>query len=116
MPADNSRTKLPDRLKKRSDFLLARNGKKLRGPDFLIECVARADGKPETRFGLTVSKKCGNAPQRNRIKRKLREAIRLHAGIDMKPGTDYVVVARREAIAVPFDKLAEALKKRIRQS
>ena len=27
----------------------------------------------------------------------------------MKPGTDYVVVARRETIAVPFDKLAEAL-------
>lgn len=116
VPADTSRTTMPDRLKKRSDFLSARNGKKLRGPDFLIECGPRTDGGDTPRVGFTVSKKCGNAPQRNRIKRKLREAIRLHAGIDMKPCTDYVVVARRETIAVPFDKLANELKKRIRQS
>jgi ribonuclease P protein component len=114
--AGDKDNKLPDRLKKRSEFLSVRSGRKLRGPNFLIECAPRNDGGIEPRFGLTVSKKCGNAPQRNRIKRRLREAIRLHAGIDMKPATDYVVVARRELIGVPFQTITAELKRRIASS
>lgn len=108
--------KFPDRLKKRSDFLLVRQGKKLRGPNFLIECAPRVDNQSQTRVGLTVSKKCGNAPQRNRIKRRLREAIRLHAAMYMAPATDYVIVARRELISVPFKTIANDLKRRITAS
>ena len=61
----------PGRLKKRPDFLSVRNGTQLRGPLFLIETKAREDGGKEARYGLTVSKKCGNAVKRNRIKRRL---------------------------------------------
>jgi ribonuclease P protein component len=104
----------PGRLKKRPDFLAVRSGKKLRGPHFLIEQNRRSDGGIEPRFGLTVSKKCGNAPQRNRIKRRLREAIRLHAAIDMTPSTDYVIVARAELVALPFHRLVRELKQRLK--
>lgn len=102
------------RLKKRPQFLAVRNGKKLRGPHFLIEQNKRSDGGTEARYGLTVSKKCGNSPTRNRIKRRLREAIRLHAAIDMTPGTDYVVVARRELVGLPFHRLVSELKQRLK--
>lgn len=114
--AGQSEFKFPDRLKKRSDFLLVRKGKKLRGPNFLIESAARTDGQTQTRVGLTVSKKCGNAPQRNRIKRLLREAIRLHAAMYLAPATDYVIVARRELISTPFKTIANDLKRRITSS
>lgn len=112
--AGKSYSAKPGRLKKRPEFLAVRNGKKLRGPHFLIETNRRADGGLDARYGLTVSKKCGNSPARNRIKRRLREAIRLHAAIDMLPGTDYVIVARPELAGLPFHRLVSELKQRLK--
>jgi ribonuclease P protein component len=104
----------PGRLKKRPDFLNVRNGRKLRGPLLLIETKARDDGGRQARFGLTVSKKCGNAVTRNRIRRRLKEAIRLHAGIDMAAATDYVIIARPELADIPFQRLVSELKHRLK--
>ena len=50
------------------------------------------NGTNQTRVGLTVSRKVGNAVNRNRVKRWLREAIR-HQGDDLPVGFDLVVVA-----------------------
>jgi ribonuclease P protein component len=104
----------PGRLLKRSGFLSVRNGEKRRGPLFLLETRRYEDGEPHGRYGLTVSKKCGNAVVRNRIRRRLNEAMRLHAAVDMDGESDYVIVARRDVLNAPFPQLAEELKRRIR--
>jgi ribonuclease P protein component len=72
-----------------------------------------ADQPP--RIGFTVTKRQGNSVERNRIRRRLKEAVRLVAGFDMKPGHDYVVVARRDALHAPFETLARSLAHRIGQ-
>ena len=104
---------LPERLRKRSDFLAVRRGEKRRGPLFLLEVLDRKDDGP-ARLGLTVTKKVGNAVERNRIRRRLKEALRVHAAGDMEPGKDYVIVGRRELLCAPFDLLKAELSRRIR--
>lgn len=103
----------PARLKKRSEFLAVRRGEKRRGRLFLLEVLERRDGgKP--RYGLTVTKKSGNAVERNRIRRRLREAMRVHAADDMADGSDYVIVGRPEVLHAPFGELARELSRRLR--
>jgi len=53
----------------------------------------RPNGLPHPRLGLAVGKALGGAVARNRVKRLLREAFRLHRG-DLPAGHDLVVVAR----------------------
>ncbi|MCO4316927.1 ribonuclease P protein component [Phyllobacterium sp. 21LDTY02-6] len=103
----------PLRLRKRAEFLAVRNGEKRRGPFFLVEIRERpeADGPP--RVGFTVTKKNGNAVLRNRIKRRLKEAVRVNVADDMADGTDYVIVARRDALNAPFAELTRELAKRV---
>ena len=90
-----------------------RNGEKRRGRMFLLEVLARADDAAP-RVGFTVTKKTGNAVKRNRIRRRLREALRVHAAGDMAPGNDYVIVGREDVLAAPFGQLAAELSRRIR--
>ena len=52
------------------------------------------------RVGLTVSKRVGNAVQRNRVKRRLREALRRR--LPELPQVEMVVVARNGLVAAPF--------------
>ncbi len=65
------------------------------------------DAQP--RFGFTVSKHCGGAVRRNRIRRRLKEALRLIDPLPARPGYDYVIVARPEAIGLAFSALQEEL-------
>ena len=50
-----------------------------------------------TRLGLTVSKKLGNSPQRNRIRRIIRAAMQEKQGI-LPKGCDIIVVARARCL------------------
>lgn len=101
------------RLKSRPQFLAAREGEKRRGGFFLLEVLDRKEPDAEARVGFTVTKKHGNAVERNRMRRRLKEAVRLHAGFAMQPGHDYVVVARRDVLQASFDQLAAELKRRV---
>lgn len=100
-------------LRKRAEFLAVRRGEKRRGPLFLLEVLDRRDDGPP-RLGITVTKKVGNAVERNRIRRRLREACRVHAAGDMAAGKDYVVVGRRDILKAPFASLKDELSRRIR--
>ncbi|MEZ4321313.1 MAG: ribonuclease P protein component [Myxococcota bacterium] len=88
------------RLRKRRDFTrVQRSGGKVVSNDLVVVHRARGERSVEgPRFGLTVSKKVGNAVVRNRTKRRLREAIRrVYARDDGLSGTDVVFIARPSA-------------------
>ncbi|WP_442579755.1 ribonuclease P protein component [Mesorhizobium sp. ASY16-5R] len=103
----------PARLRKREEFLAVRRGEKRRGRLFLLEVLDRGDGAPP-RAGFTVTKKVGNAVVRNRVRRRLKEAVRVHAARDMAAGHDYVIVGREDVLTAPFAQLADELARRIR--
>ena len=95
------------RLKRRADFLHAGKGKRWHGKALSLHAApARADGiganPTVARVGFTLTKKVGNAVIRNRARRRLREAMRLCADLPVKPGHDYVIVGRIEAVRLPF--------------
>jgi ribonuclease P protein component len=107
-------------LKKRSEFLSVRGGARASADAFLMEARGRTQvAKPEimseairigtARFGFTVTKKLGNAVTRNRIRRRLREALRLVAPLAARSGCDYVLVARPGALTQPFADLLRDL-------
>jgi ribonuclease P protein component len=94
-----------ERLKRRADFLAAATGSKVPAAGFVLQTLPRGESGA-ARVGFTVSKRVGNAVERNRVRRRLREAVRLHGAHDMKPGHDYVLVGRRDALDLPFDKMS----------
>jgi ribonuclease P protein component len=58
----------------------------------MIMYIRRNDAN-RARYGICVGKKIGNSVERNRIKRRLREIIRLHDG-EIEAGHDIILVAR----------------------
>ncbi|MDQ2704388.1 MAG: ribonuclease P protein component [Pseudomonadota bacterium] len=105
----------PARLRKRAEFLAVRRGEKRRGRLFLLEVLERGDGDA-ARVGFTVTKKVGNAVVRNRVRRRLKEAVRIDAAGDMKPGNDYVIVGREDVLAAPFAEIRTELSRRLRKT
>jgi ribonuclease P protein component len=94
------------RLKKRSEFLRAARGNRAGRSAFSLQAIGSEATEPG--IGFTVTKRAGNAPERNRIRRRLREAARACAG-GFQPRHDYVLVGRREALSAPFGKLVGEL-------
>lgn len=62
----------------------------------------------QSRIGFSVSKKLGESVQRNRVRRRLREAVRLRLHT-MAPGFDVVVRARAGADGAEFCRLVESV-------
>ena len=106
------RTPPPVRLKKRAEFLAVAAGRRYHAEPFSLQALVRPEpGISGSRFGLTVTRKTGTAVERNRIKRRLR-AI-LSGDAFGRPDSDYVIVARRNALSLPFGRLAQELSRSI---
>jgi ribonuclease P protein component len=106
-------------LRQRADFLAVADGVRVNSPAFVLQGRRRDDPGP-IRIGFTVTRKNGTATERNRIRRRLREVVRLTNGMALAPHHDYVLVGRRAALnrdfAVMVEDLNAALKRLGRQT
>ena len=104
-------------LKKRADFLRARNGRYFAANGLVLQSskvlVTESDLSDTSdippRFGFTATKKLGNAVVRNRIKRRLRQAVRLIAPQKARNGYEYVLIGRKSTLKRPFSSLLKDL-------
>ena len=104
------------RLKKRPDFLRAATGRKAHGGLFTVQAFGpNKQGEGAPRVGFTVTKKVGNSVERNRIKRRLREVVRVTPNLGVHPTHDYVIIARRPVISASFAALAAGLRAALRK-
>lgn len=89
-------------IQKRADFLAANRGIRVARPGFvlLVNPLARADGLQ--RFGVTVTKKIGNAVVRNRMKRRFRALLREILPVQGIAGADHVLIGREGGIERDF--------------
>lgn len=94
-------------LTKRADFLAANRGLRIARPGFVL--LARPNGLDQVRFGVTVTKKIGNAVVRNRMKRRFRELLRDALPAEGLPGHDHVLIGREGGVERDFAKLREEL-------
>lgn len=98
-----------EKLKKRSEFLaVAKTGLKWVTPAFIIQ-IYRKPSEESIRYGITASRKVGNAVKRNRAKRRLRALIRQVPLLTNHPGIDYVLIAREEILRRNFALMAQEL-------
>jgi ribonuclease P protein component len=122
-PADRQGFPRASRLRRRVDFLAVQQAaqqpqppsvRRVSGAHYLLLARRRpADPAPasgpnpeasrgnKSRLGITVSRKVGNAVQRNRVKRWVRESYRRLPRL-VPGGMDLVVIARTGAIEAGF--------------
>ena len=94
-------------LTRRADFLAANRGLRVARPGFVL--LARPNGGLGKRFGVTVTKKVGNAVVRNRMKRRFRELLRAALPAQGLPDHDHVLIGREGGIERDFARLREEL-------
>lgn len=104
-----------ERLKQRADFLKTATGTRVPAAAFVLQLRDRGDIGP-VRVGFTVSKKVGNAVERNRVRRRLREMVRLFGEGRMHTGYDYVLVGRQAALSLPFDRITHEFERALRRA
>lgn len=101
-------------LTRRADFLAANRGLRIARPGFVL--LARANGGEAMRFGITVTKKIGNAVVRNRMKRRFRELLRDALPTEGLAGHDHVLIGREGGVERDFAQLREELSLALRRA
>lgn len=96
------------RLAKREDFhKVYRYGKSVANHQFVLYYLPKT-GQGEFRLGLSISKKVGNAVVRNRLRRVIKEIVRLN--IDrITGGYDYIIIVRKPCAEMNYKELEKSL-------
>ena len=88
---------------KRADFLLANRGLRVARTGFVL--LTRPNDGLGTRFGITVTKKIGNAVVRNRMKRRFRVLLREALPVAGLADHDHVLIGREGGVERDFTAL-----------
>jgi ribonuclease P protein component len=89
------------------DFATLQGEGTVRSHPLLVVRIRRT-GLAETRFGLSTARKLGGAVVRNRVRRRLREALRVMAP-SFQPGWDVLIIARPAVVSADHEALVRAL-------
>ncbi len=101
------------RLLRRGEFdAVYRTGKRLSSANFTV--FARPNQRPVSRFGFSIKKALGGAVVRNRVRRRLREAVRLDRQ-EIPAGWDIVIHPKDKALKVPFAALVDEVVRVLRK-
>jgi ribonuclease P protein component len=79
-------------------------------PGFVLLVRAEAVPGRVMRYGITVSKRVGNAVVRNRVKRRFRALLAEVLPLSGLPGADHVLIGRETGIERPFPQLRDELR------
>jgi len=102
------------RVARRAEYdAVYREGRRRSSREFTI--FIRPNGLNLSRFGWSIKKALGTAVRRNRIRRRLREILRLHQQ-EISPGWDIVIHPRSSAATADFSALAQELLKLLPRS
>lgn len=96
------------RLKSRKEFLAAARypkARSVRRKHIVVQTIDRRDDNPALRYGVTATKKIGNAVVRNRAKRRLRALADELLPLSGRAGHDYVLIARRDTASAPWPQI-----------
>jgi ribonuclease P protein component len=99
-------------LSRPGDFARLAEGSVGRTHPLLVGRFLRTD-LAQTRFGLATGKRLGGAVTRNRVRRRIREALRVMAP-SFQPGWDVLIIARPAVVAADHDALVGALHRVLR--
>ena len=95
------------RLRRSTDFeRVRRSGKSYAHPFVVV--IKHPNDLAFSRFGFSAGRSVGNAVQRNRAKRRIREIVRLRMS-KIQPGWDLVFLARKSIHEAGFDELRAAI-------
>ena len=94
-------------LTRRADFVAANRGLRVARPGFVL--LAHPNGGLGKRYGVTVTRKIGNAVVRNRMKRRFRELLRAALPEAGLPDHDHVLIGREGGIERDFAAMREEL-------
>ena len=92
------------------------NGTRYAGRYFAAFCLRGEllDGETVSKIGFTVPRSLGSAVARNRIKRRVREAVRLRLE-QLSPQWEIVINPRRAAMDSPFQELVREVEQLFRR-